>query len=259
MLKKSSFTIVIIIINLCLGFGLIKAFPKLYNSSKPINVKVITELPSEIERTNPVPEVRNWTRDGRTFYYFNWGFKPTSGYSLSLLKVKGNTLTIQASSPGQGSINAQVITYPYLLLSLPKGDYRFEVVDDQNRPLQNIFQPKNPPLELTIFVPSDSGLITKRKVLRDSYLNNEGKLVPQIALEALFSQDEFTDYLAEDVVFDGISVSASRKECFVLLSHSYQTLSQSEKKLLNQLITRTLQAIAGTNFEKIQIITNPLH
>lgn len=249
---------IIIIAVFCIGFGLIKVYSKIYDNQKMKEIKILTELPLEIERTNPVPEVRNWSSDDRSFYYFNWGLKPTTGYDLSLLSFNGNKIIIQASSPEAGSINAQVITYPHLLLSLPKGDYHYEIVDEHNRPLKDIFHPENPPLKLNISIPSGSGDIFQRKVLRDPYLNNEGKTTAQIALEALFAQDEMMDYLNHEVLIEGVSFSASHKKWFVLLSRGYQTLSMPEKELLNQLITETVLATKAANLETVEITTDPL-
>ncbi len=158
---------IIIIVIIGLGLGLTKIYSKLSNNHKPDDFQVLTELPPEIERTNPVPEVRNWSSNDRTFYYFNWGHQPTSGYNLSLLSVKNKKLIIQASSPDPDQINAQVITYPYLLVSLPKGEYSYEVIDEHQRPIKDIFRSKNQPLQLTLFVPSGSQGISKRQVLRD--------------------------------------------------------------------------------------------
>ncbi len=258
MFKKRPLIItVIIVFTLCIGFGFVKLSPMILKDQKMNHVKILTELPSEIERTNPVSEVRNWDSKNRTFYYFNWGFKPTSGYSLNLVEIKGHKLIIQAFSPDQSSINAQVLTYPYLLLSLPKGNYSYEVIDKHNQFLKDIFHPKNPPLKFTIFVPSETGDISERKILRDPYLNNEGKTTAQIALEALFAQDEMMEYLDHDVMVDGVSFSTSQKKWFVLLSRGYQTLTKPERELLNQLITKTVQSIETIDLENVEITTDP--
>lgn len=250
---------VLIIAIFSIGFGFLQIYPKLSNNLEMKEIKVLNKLPIEIERTNPVPQVRNWISNSRSYYYFNWGLKPTSGYHLSLLSVDDHKIKIQAFSPDKDSINAQVITYPHLLLSLPKGDYRFEVFDDHRRPLKNIFRPKNPPLKFSIFIPSGFGGISQREVLRDPYLNNDGKTTTQIALEALFAQDEMMEYLDHDVTFEGVSFSKVQKKWSILLSRGYQTLSKPEKKLLNQLITKNVLSIkaTATNPENVEITTNP--
>lgn len=254
MLKNTHLTLSTIIISaLSIGLIFLKIYPILSNDQKIKVNKVLNKLPIEIERTNPVPEIRNWISNGRTYYYFNWGLKPTSGYHLSLHSVNNHKIIIQAFSPGNDSINAQVITYPYLLLSLPKGDYHFEVIDNHQRPLKNIFRPKNTPLKFTIFIPSGVGAFSQREVLRDPYLNTEGKTSAQIALEALFSQDEMMEYLDHDVTVEGVSFSKSHKKWSVILSRGYQTLSKPEKELLNQLIIKTVSAIKATNPESIEI------
>lgn len=258
MLNKTIITYSLIIIaTVSLGLTVLKIFSKSAIGLELKDIQILAQLPAEIERTNPVPEARTWNSDERTFYYFNWGFKPTSGYDLTLLSIKGNTLVIQASAPSPDMITAQVITYPHLLLSLPKGDYDFTVVDEKHRPLPNIFKPQQPALELTILVPSESGSFVWRRVLRDPTINNEGKPTIAIALEALFAQPEMMEYLEHDVTFEGISFSSSRKECSCMLSQGYQSLSQPEKDSLNQLILKTILANDYLNPENIKITIIP--
>lgn len=258
-MSKKTFLIVSItfITIFLIGFGYIKIDDKLSDSRQTDDIKILTELPPEIERTNPVPEVRIWNSNDRTFYYFNWGLQPTSGYNLSLLAVKNKKLIIQASLPDPDNINAQVLTYPYLLVSLPKGEYRFEVVDERNRPIKDIFRPKNRPLSLTVFVPSGPQGILERKVLRDPYLNNEGKETIQIALEALFAQDEMMDYLNHALFFEGVSLSASLNKCSVSLSRGYRSLAKPEQELVKQLITKTVKAVGTANIDNVEITADP--
>lgn len=228
MIIKKIFLILsgLIILTLGLSLTIVMIYPKFFQTSKITNFEIVTELPSEIERTNPVPEVRHWDSDNRTFYYFNWGLKPTTGYSLNPLSVKNNKIILQANTPDKDSINAQVMTYPYLLLSLPKGEYQFEVVDNKHRPLKDIFLPKNPPLRLNLFLPSALGKVFQRVALRDPYLNNEGKTTAQIALEALFAQEEMLEYLEHEVFVERVSFSTPHRKWYVLLTPGYQTLAK---------------------------------
>ena len=55
-------------------------------------------LPFGIERNNPVPEVKHWNFQKRSYYYFNWGLKKTGGYRLEVIDVKNQLIKINQAA-----------------------------------------------------------------------------------------------------------------------------------------------------------------
>jgi hypothetical protein len=203
-------------------------------------VLVLNELPATLERNNPVPEVRTWTEDGRTYYYFNWGVQSSGGYALEWAGLKGNLITVKAVAPKPDALVSQAFTYPSLLLSLPAGQYRWQAVNDQGKPLGDIFRATRPPLRFTLVLPG--GL--KRAVLRDPALNTEGKSKVQIALEALFSQDELI-WMGDDLTLEGAAYSQAEGRWVVGLSREYDRLGAAAKEALRTSIADTIAAVSG--------------
>ncbi len=244
----------ILLLILALGFSFVYPgwFPKM-NEKKAI---ILNRLPFEVEKNNPIPEVRNWDLGGRTFYYFNWGIKQTGGYSLELDGVTNDLIKIKAKVPKPGQMLIQVLTFPYLLVSLPKGNYEYQVNDEQGKVLENFFTPANPPLKLTVYLPHKDR-IAKRLVLRDPYWNTEGKTTALIALEALFNQEEMLDFVDHEVLPEDASFSIVQKSWYVLLSRGYQYLPTEEKKLLNELITKTVLELKVKDLTEVIITTDP--
>lgn len=218
-------------------------------------VRVLRDLPFAIEPTNPVPEVRSWNQNGRTYYYFNWGLKPTGGYDLQFAGIRKNTILIKALSPASNAMRIQILTYPRLLLSLPSGKYRYQVIDENNKTLNNIFKPKNQPLKLTVYLP-DVAETKSRVVLRDPYLNNEGETTAQIAVEALFHQPELQDYLEHEIVLEGVSFSRKERKWYILLSESFEALNFLEQKHLSNLITKTVLAVKAEGLDQVEVTTD---
>ena len=69
--------------------------------------------------------------------FLSIGKQNTAGYSVELLRVyiKSNVLVIEAmiSTPLKDSMQAQVITHPYLLVEVPKSGYRRVELRDTKR------------------------------------------------------------------------------------------------------------------------------
>jgi hypothetical protein len=67
------------------------------------------------------------------------GYRPTAGYSLSINKEKIRVenkeaiVTAQWDEPPEDSMQAQVITSPCAIFTLPKGDYSKVTVDILNK------------------------------------------------------------------------------------------------------------------------------
>lgn len=67
------------------------------------------------------------------------GYRPTAGYSLSINKEKIRVenqeaiVTVQWDEPPEDSMQAQVITSPCAIFTLPKGDYSKVTVDIPNK------------------------------------------------------------------------------------------------------------------------------
>jgi hypothetical protein len=225
---------VIILIGTVLFF--VKHSPK---TTAPVTV--LTELPWTIERNNPVPGILHWDQDDYSYYYFNWGYKPSTGFSIQYTGLTGKTIYIKAVVPDQNTINAQVLTYPYLFLKLPKGKYSYKVADHNGHPLQGIFQPKTAPLRLIVMSPVQDGL-KPRIVYRDPHFNNQQKSPVQLALAALFNQDELLEFNEADIVVEKASFSNRTGQWSVVLSRGFKALSAGEQQELVDTITATVQA-----------------
>lgn len=82
--------------------------------------------------TEVEPDVeKNW------LVLFALGQKPTAGYSVSLTEETATVasdvlnLPVAVHEPAQGTLQAQVITSPCLIVSVPKGQYRAISAADQ--------------------------------------------------------------------------------------------------------------------------------
>ncbi len=214
--------------------------------------QVLHDLPPTIESSNPVPEVRSWSEGGRKYYYFNWGLKPNSGYRLEFAGLKGNRITIRAVAPGPGEMAAQVLSYPYLLIALPDGNYRYEVTDAAGKALPDAFKPEHPPLRLNLFLPGPGGTF-ERTVLRDPFLNTAGKSRPKIILDALFSQTELLEYAENDIWVQGVSFAPGEQTWLVDLGPGWNQLSAGDQGLLTQVIAKTLAANGSRQWAKVRI------
>ena len=224
--------------------------------TKGAEVMVLENLPFGIERNNPVPEVRHWDLGPKTFYYFNWGLKTTGGYSLELQGVENNLLKIKAKTPRKDEMVIQTLTFPYLLISLPRGNYHYEVVDEAGRPVQDTFTPKNQPIKITIFLPRN-GQVAKRKILRDT-LNHEAKKPALIALEGLFNQEEMLDFANRGVLPEKATFSTPEQKWYILLSKAFENLAPDEQTLIQELISKTVLTLAANNLATVEIITDPI-
>jgi hypothetical protein len=120
----------------------------------------LTEKGSDIAVRDPSPSIAVFTEEGdfNTFYnylhmnkiplpgppeidfsgslllFVSYGEQRTAGYFIEVKKVydRKGTLVVQAVllGPPEGSMSAQVITCPYLLMTVPSGDFhRVELVD----------------------------------------------------------------------------------------------------------------------------------
>ncbi len=219
--------------------------------------RIEENLPFGIEINNPVPEVKHWNFDQRTYYYFNWGLKKTGGYRLDILSVKDHVIKVKALSPRKDQMLIQAVTFPSLLISLPQGDYVYEVVDENGERILDVFSPKNKPLKMIIFVPKTNGQIAKREILRDISSHRKEKPIPLLALESLFNQQEMLNFISRGVTPDGIFYEKSRHQWIVELSKAYQDLSSEEKKLLCKIIRKTVLALTTHSAATVKILINP--
>lgn len=240
----------IILISLILFSAGFFVFRSARSSDPPV---ILSKLPPSIERQNPVPMVRFWDEGKRTFYYFGWGEKPTGGYSLELIEVRNGLIRLRAVEPQPDLMVTQVLTYPSLLLSLPKGSYRYEVIDSRGYMKADVFKASRSPLELKLRIPSGGDEDRERRVWRDPYHGNEGKTTAHIALEALFVQDEMRD-LAGGVQILGTSFDA--KGWYILLSKEYDLLQKSQQQRLATLIEENVLALGVKNLNSVVITTN---
>ncbi len=225
--------------------------------TNPEDYTVEENLPFGIEINNPVPEVKHWNFNQRTYYYFNWGMKKTGGYRLEILNVKDHLIKVKALSPRKDQMLIEAITFPSLLISLPQGDYVYEVVDETDNRIQDIFSPKNKPLKMVIFVPKTDGQIAKREILRDVSPHRKGKSIPLLTLESLFNQQEMLNFISRGVTPDGIFYEKSKHQWIVELSKAYQDLSSEEKKLLCKIIRKTVLALTTRSAASVKILINP--
>jgi hypothetical protein len=257
MLKKVLFTILVFLGIICsLGFYLKVLSLRWPFTTKEDEVVVSENLPFGIEQNNPVPEVRHWDLNDKTFYYFNWGLKTTGGYSLELLGVEKNLLKIKAKAPSKDQLMIQTLTFPYLLISLPHGNYNYEIENQTGQRVTDIFTPKNPPLKMTVFLPRD-GQVAKREILRDSNLHNEGKTLALIALESLFNQEEMLDFVNRGVLPQKATFSSQEQKWYILLSRAFDNLNTDEKNLVHELIAKTILTLEANNLATVEIITDP--
>lgn len=235
--------------------GLAAGFRHNFSSAPANPVEIIDEVPFSIEPFNPVPEVRHWEEGNRTIYYFNWGVQMSGGYSLQFDGLQGQTIRLKALRPKPGEMAVQVITYPKLLLSLPQGDYDYQVTDEKNRVLDSFFKPNYTPLQLSIYVP-DGDEIRQRTVLRDPSVYTKEKTKISIALEALFNQVEMLDFLEHEVTVENVTSSEITETVTVTMSPGYQQLDKDHQAELTQLITETVLA-NDQSVKKVEITIAP--
>jgi hypothetical protein len=246
--KLSAIDMLMLLALTAAGIGAGFVFAK--GMSKPA-VQVVHELPAWIEPANPVPKVRNWSEGGRQYYYFNWGLQPNSGYRLELAGLKAGKIMLRAVTPGPGEITARVISYPYLLIALPEGRYRYEAFDASGKPLPELFKPERPPLRLRLFLPGGSGV--ERTVLRDPIVNTAGKSLPRIALEALFSQPEMLEYAEADVGVRSATFSQAAREWLIDLGPGWNYLEDGAKAVLSRSISQTVTANGAGPWNRVRI------
>ncbi len=215
------------------------------------------DLPFGIERNNPVPEVKHWNFNKRTYYYFNWGLKKTGGYSLEILSVKNHLIKIKAQSPRKDQMLIEALTFPALLISLPQGDYAYEVVNEKGCRIQDIFSPKSKPLKMIIFVPKANGQIAQREILRDVSCQKKGKSTLFIALESLFNQQEMRDFINNGITPEKVFFENQKHQWIVELSKTFQDLTGEEKKLLCEVIRKTVLTLINNSSASVKILTNP--
>jgi hypothetical protein len=216
---------------------------------------VSENIPFGIEKNNPVPEVKHWDLGEKTYYYFNWGLKPTGGYSLELLDAQDNLLKIKAHTPQKGQMLIQSFTFPYLLLVLPQGRYRYTVVNEAGEQMSDIFVPQNPPLKMTIFLPRN-GQVAKREILREPATLIKAKAPALLALESLFNQEEMLDYVNRGVLPKKTVFSDPEHKWYVLLSKAYESLNTDEQSLLHEIISKTILTLAANNLATVEIVTD---
>lgn len=214
---------------------------------------VLQELPIGIERHNPVPMVRAWNEGNRRLYYFGWGEKPTGGYSIELIEVKNGVIRVRAKEPSTDMMVTQAITYPYLMISVPKGTYRYEVVNSEGEVQRGTFRSARHPLEFNLVLPGQ-GEDIERRVWRDPFLGNEGKTVAQIMLEALFVQDEIREHIEEVKL---LGVSFDNQGWYVLLSKDYDDLEPKRRQLLAEYIEENVLELEVKNLKTVVVTTNP--
>lgn len=223
-----------------------------------VNYLVEENLPFGIETNNPVPEVKHWNFNKRTYYYFNWGLKKTGGYSLEILSVKNHVIKIKAQSPHKDQMLIEALTFPALLISLPQGDYAYEVFNEKGCRIQNIFSPKREPLKMLIFVPKTNGQIAKREILRDVSCRETGKPALLIALESLFNQQEMLDFINRGVTPEKVVFDKTKQQWIVQLSKTFQDLTGEEKKLLCDVIRKTVLTFAINPSATVKIVSDPV-
>jgi hypothetical protein len=217
---------------------------------------ILESLPFGIERDNPVPEVRHWDLNDKTYYYFNWGLKKTGGYSLELISTTDHLIKIRAKKPAKDQLLIQSMTFPSLLVSLPRDQYRYEVVNDKEETLSDIFTPMHPPVKITLFLPRD-GQVMKREILREPDSAYKVKTPALIALESLFNQEEMLDFVNLGVLPEKAVFQGPEKKWYILLSQAFESLTVDRKKLLQELITKTVLTLATDHLATVKIITDP--
>lgn len=213
---------------------------------------LMAEIPSDLENDNPVPMTLQWGQDGKSYYYFSWGVKPTAGYRLEYGGLENNVLTIRAISPGSEDFVAQVLTYPKLMLVLPKGNYTYRVVDQFGREVKSIFQPEREPMAFKVIFPHEKRW-SVRRVWREPDQENAGKSRAQIAMEALLAQPEMGLYAQQGLQV--LSTSSKGNKCYVLMNKSYIQLGYKEKATLTEAMQRTVMGLKIKGMKKIEVVT----
>lgn len=214
---------------------------------------LMMELPFDMEQNNPVPMTLRWEQNGKSYYYFSWGVKPTAGYRLEYEGFEKNVMIIKAIAPEPDRMVAQVETYPKILLVLPKGDYRYRIVDGEGKEVSSALKTKRAPMKFTLWLPVNGSEKT-RTVWRDPYLNNEGKTTAQIAIEALFAQPEMGAYPQKGVGFLGASFE--KNNWIILMTKEYEALRLEERSPLERAIRKTVLGIGAKKLNKVQVVTD---
>lgn len=214
---------------------------------------VMAEIPFDLEQDNPVPMALHWEKDDKSYYYFNWGVKPTTGYRLEFDGIEKNKMTIRAVSPLSDEIVAQVQTYPKLLLVLPKGSYDYRVVDQFGRALTSVFQPEKTPLAFKVYLPAGESWATRR-VWRELSTANKGKTAAQIAGEALMAQPEMKVYAQQGLqVLDAVRQG---DQWYVHVSKAYLELGHKEKASFSEALRRTVLGLKTKGMKAVEIGTD---
>ena len=216
-------------------------------------VIVVTELPPNLEENNPIPMVTSWNEEGRTFYYFSMGMKPTGGYLLELIGVENDLIKVKAIEPAKDAAVIQMLTYPRLLVSLPEGEYKYQVYNEAGEKIE-FPQQKTEPLAFKVVIPDNQGKLIERTIYRDPHAGNEGKTTGQIWLEALWEQPEFQ---AQNFGVNILGVSFDEKDWVVLFSNEYNTLTAEQKAQLDKLIQETMLKNPVERVAGVKITTNP--
>jgi hypothetical protein len=240
-----------------IGWG-IRTLDLHWPSQKENEAFVVENLPFGIERDNPIPEVKHWDLEKRTYYYFNWGLKTTGGYSLALMSAKNNCLQIKAQRPRKDQMLIQALTFPSLLVSLPQGRYRYKVINETGKPIKDIFTPKSPPLKMTIYLPKSDGRVGKREILREASNYSETRIPVLMVLESLFNQNEMMDYVSRGILPQKVFFSKPKQQWYIQLSKAYENLNTEEKSLLHELISKTVLAFTANPLATVTIVTESI-
>ena len=122
--------------------------------------------------------------------------------------------------------------------------------------MEDIFLPSTPPLKLTIFVPKENGEIVRREVLRNAACCSKGKAVPLIALESLFNQDELQNFTSRGIIPEKVIWERTKRLWTVQLSKNFEALNSDEKKLLCEMIRKTVLALTSNSAAPVEIISD---
>lgn len=214
-------------------------------AQKPIALMV--DIPSDMEQNNPVPMILHWDKGDKSYYYFNWGLQPSAGYRLEYSGFIKNAMTVKAIVPGYQQMVAQVLTYPKLLMELPKGSYNYHVVDENGKDITSTFQTKQTPLTLEVTLPID-GKLTVRRIWREQAGSGDNKA--GIALDALFAQPEMDLY--SQVKVAGVNLHQDR--CEVKMGASFAKLDKLEKDQLTRSIRETVMGLKLKGIKNVEIL-----